>query len=137
MPLRLRKVMYKHLSAPQQESYNFQKVSAVLADYGFATIRLSDDWQGADFIAQHYDGDLFFRIQLKGRLSFDKKYSGKEIKVVFPYKGNWYIYDHDDLLLVAFSHGIVEKTKSWIENGSYTFPSISKKLLSAEELTKL
>jgi hypothetical protein len=35
----------------------------VLADYGFLTMRLSDDWQGADFIAQHIDG-AFLKVQL-------------------------------------------------------------------------
>jgi hypothetical protein len=34
-------------------------VSAVLADYGFMTMRLRDDWQGADFIAQHVEGAKF------------------------------------------------------------------------------
>lgn len=43
-----------------------------MADYGFMTIRLSDDWQGADFIAQHVDGVLFLRVQLKGRLTLGK-----------------------------------------------------------------
>ena len=36
---------YRDLNSRQQENYNFQKVSAVLADYGFATLRLSADWQ--------------------------------------------------------------------------------------------
>ncbi len=39
---------YTALKPRQKENYKFQKVSAVLADYGFATIRLSDDWQGID-----------------------------------------------------------------------------------------
>lgn len=44
------KISYRELNARQKENFNFQKVSAVLADYGFVTFRLSDDWQGADFI---------------------------------------------------------------------------------------
>jgi hypothetical protein len=54
------RVRYSSLNARQQEAFNFQKVSAVLADYGFLTIRLSNDWRGADFIAQHIDGTTFF-----------------------------------------------------------------------------
>ena len=53
--------MFLKLASPpkrtkQIEQLNFQKVSAILADYGFQTIRLSNDWKGADFIAQHIGG---------------------------------------------------------------------------------
>lgn len=63
MPHSFERVTYDSLNARQQEAYNFQKVSAVLADYGFVTIRLTSDWQGADFIAQHKDGE-FLKVQL-------------------------------------------------------------------------
>ncbi len=63
----------KDLNARQKENYNFQKISAVLADYGFVTLRLSDDWNGADFIALHKSGESL-RVQLKARLSFSRKY---------------------------------------------------------------
>ena len=66
------------LSGKQREAYHFQKVSALLADYGYQTIKLSDDWCGADFIAQHLDG-TFIKVQLKGRLTVSKKYEGKEL----------------------------------------------------------
>ena len=56
MALTLNKIKYEDLNARQQENYNFLKISAVLADYGFMTLRLSSDWQGADFIAQNNDG---------------------------------------------------------------------------------
>jgi len=68
-----KRITYNELNPRQKENYNFQKVSGVLADYGYVTIRLSDDWQGADFIAQHIDGERFLKIQLKGCLTFDKK----------------------------------------------------------------
>jgi hypothetical protein len=70
-------------NARRKENYNYHKVSALLADYGFTTLRLSDDWQGADFIAQHIDGRQFVKVQLKGRLYFGKKYVGKELFVAF------------------------------------------------------
>ena len=69
----MKKINYNKLNPKQQESYNFQKVSSVLADYGFTTIKLSDDWQGSDFIAQSIDGNTFLKIQLKGRLTLSKK----------------------------------------------------------------
>ena len=58
------KINYKDLSPKQQENYNFHKVSSILADYGFTTIKLYDDWKNADFIAQHRDRKTFLKVQL-------------------------------------------------------------------------
>ena len=52
----LRRVDYRELNGKQQEIYNFQKVAARFADYGFNCIKLDDDWMGADFLAYHKDG---------------------------------------------------------------------------------
>ena len=95
--MKLEKVKYSDLNARQKENFNFQKVSAVLADYGFVTLRLSDDWQGADFIALHTSGNVL-RVQLKSRLTFDKKYSDKGLYVAFGDGDAWYLYPHDELL---------------------------------------
>ncbi|MFT4733787.1 MAG: hypothetical protein ACI9DJ_001015 [Algoriphagus sp.] len=65
----LPRIEYNKLNARQKETYNFQKVSAILADYGFATIKLNDDWANADFIAQHIDGDKYLKVQLNNTLS--------------------------------------------------------------------
>ena len=56
--LKLQRINYDDLNAKQKEIYNFQKVTALkvaalLADCGFNCIKLSDDWQGADFLAYH------------------------------------------------------------------------------------
>src|SRR5258706_6333363 len=91
------KINYAELNSRQQESYNFQKVSAVLADYGYTTIRLSSDWKGADFIAQHFNA-TFLKVQLKGRLTFEKKYEDQDIHVCFRVGQKWYLYPHDVLL---------------------------------------
>jgi hypothetical protein len=128
-------INYKDLNARQKESYNFQKVSAVLADYGFATIRLSDDWQGADFIAQHHDGITFIKVQLKGRLTFAKKYEGKDLWVCFPYKGEWYFYPHDELLQIA--KPAIQETKSWKNKGAYDYAGLSVKQKEKLEHYKL
>jgi len=72
-------IKYSELNSRQKENFNFQKVSSKLADYGFNCMWLNDDWQGADFIACHIDGNTFLKIQLKGRLTIDKKYSKKNI----------------------------------------------------------
>lgn len=63
--VQFKRVAYKSLNSRQKENSNFQKVSGVLADYGYVTLRLSDDWQGADFIAYHVDGEVFPGFNLK------------------------------------------------------------------------
>ena len=123
-----RTVPYSSLNSRQQEAYNFQKVSAVLADYGFVTIRLSSDWRGADFIAQHVDGVTFLKVQLKGRLSFDKKYLNRDLHVCFPHADDWFLYPHDELLGQVLATSTVAASESWKTHGGYSFPSLSSKL---------
>jgi hypothetical protein len=125
------RIRYSDLNSRQQEAYNFQKVSALLADYGFITIRLSSDWRGADFIAQHLDGVTFLPVQLKGRLSFDKKYQGRGLHVCFPYNGGWFMYPHDELLKKI--EPTICTTDSWCLAGNYHFPRLSKELLKTLE----
>jgi hypothetical protein len=81
--LNLRKISYNDLNSRQKENYNYAHVAAVLADYGFTSMRLTDDWQGPDFIAQHIDGEQFIKVQLKSRLWVNTKYKGKNIWICF------------------------------------------------------
>jgi hypothetical protein len=66
--MKLEKVQYENLNSKQKETYNFQKVAAIFVGYGFNCIKLADDWQGADFLAYHKDGDQILKVQLKGGL---------------------------------------------------------------------
>ena len=127
MSIRLDLIGYNNLNARQKENYNFQKISAILADYGFVTLRLTDDWQGADFITQHIDGETFLKVQLKGRLTFNKKYIGKSLCIAFPYNGDWYLFDHDKLLRKVLRKTEIAKAESWQVKGGYSFPSLGKK----------
>ena len=122
------RVEYKDLKARQQEAFNFQKVSAVLADYGFVTIRLSSDWGGADFIAQHLDGITFLKVQLKGRLTFDKKYLKHDLYICFRNDGKWFLYPHDELLDKVDAENGFRKTKSWKDKGIFHYPRIPRNL---------
>lgn len=127
--MELKRIKYSELNARQKENFNFQKVSAVLADFGFVTLRLTDDWQGADFIAQHIDGEQFLKVQLKGRLTFDRKYIGKDLCVAFHYKGEWYLYPHDELLDVVLENTqTMAGTESWDSRGLYSFGTLSELL---------
>lgn len=126
MGLKLSQIAYSSLNVRQKENYNFQKVSAVLADYGFVTLRLSDDWQGADFIAQHVDGETFIKVQLKGRLTFSEKYRGKDLYVAFHDNSSWYLFPHDEVLKRFLSETNIGNTESWKEHGGYSFPGLSE-----------
>jgi hypothetical protein len=122
----MKKINYNQLNSRQKENYNFHKISAVLADYGFTSIRLTDDWQSADFIAQHVDGEKFLKVQLKGRMSIAKKYLGKDLHICFPYEGGWYLFPHDEVVDHLLSTSNIGNTTSWIQNGAYSFKVISK-----------
>lgn len=127
LSMELKKIEYASLNAKQKENYNFQKISAVLADYGFVTIRLSDDWNGADFLALHTDGTTL-KVQLKPRLTFAKKYMGKDLWVCFPKGNEWYLYPHDDLLEIVLADSSIGESESWVTNGLYSMGQPGKKL---------
>jgi hypothetical protein len=125
MSLDLKRVVYENLNSRQQEGFNFQKVSAVLADFGFVTIRLTSDWSGADFIAQHLDGVSFLKVQLKGRLTFSKKYRRKDLYICFRDNEQWYLYPHDEVLDQVLRDGKFTGTSSWDQKGGYDFPYLT------------
>jgi hypothetical protein len=97
------KIHYKNLNHRQKESYNYQKISAVLADYGFITYRMHDDYNGADFHAVGINDEIL-KIQLKGRVTIERKYLGKQLYIGFPCHENWYLYPHDDIYQIITSH---------------------------------
>ena len=112
-----KKVNYKDLNSKQKENYNFHKVSSKLADYGFNSMRLNDDWEGADFIS--INKDEMIKVQLKGRFTIDKKYIGKDIFISFLEDEKVKIYKHDDALEVIPEN--VKISKSWSEVGNYSW----------------
>lgn len=123
-----KRINYKDLKPRQKENYNFQKVAATLADYGYNCMRLSDDWEGADFIACHIDGNTFLKVQLKGRLTFMKKYINKNIYIAFREKGECYIYPHDEVLKEK-GLKLIKDSDSWTSpRGAYSWPRMTKEL---------
>ena len=120
------RVPYDSLKPRQKENYNFAKIAARLADYGFNCIRLSDDWQGADFIACHVDNETFLKVQLKGRLTLDKKYYKKDIFIAFISGDDSYVYPHDEFLNYFEKFGNLGKrgrTERWDKHGARSWPS--------------
>ena len=128
MGLDFKQIPYQDLNSRQQETYNFQKVSALLADFGYLTIRLSDDWNGADFIAQHFKTKMFLKVQLKSRLTFDKKYEDEDLYICFKdgKHGAWYMYNHAELLKKILAEGQLEETDARVEEKACQLPSLSK-----------
>lgn len=118
----LKKIKYTELNSKQKENYNFHKVASALADYGFNSLRLNDDWQGADFIA--INGDNMMKIQLKGRFTVDKKYINKEIYIAFIENDVIKLYRHDDAVS-ALSENI-KTSSSWSEFGGYSWGKTPK-----------
>jgi len=114
-----KKIAYIKLNSKQKENYNFHKVAAALADYGYNSMRLNDDWQGADFISVHINGDEMLKVQLKGRFTISKKYIGKDIYIAFIENDVIKIYKHDEAIKLLKPN--VLKSESWKENGNYSW----------------
>jgi hypothetical protein len=81
------------------------------------TLRLSDDWHGADFIAQHIDGRTFIKVQLKSRPAFAKKYQRKDLFIAFFDGASWFLYPHDEVLEKLLSLSTIGDTMSWSDRG--------------------
>lgn len=121
--INLNKVEYQNLNSREKENYNFHKVASALADYGYDSMRLNNDWQGADFIA--VKGDEMIKVQLKGRFTVDKKYLGKDIYIAFLEKNIVKIYNHDKVVSIL-ADGVLNSI-SWKEKGNYSWGKTPEK----------
>jgi hypothetical protein len=100
----MEKVDYKKLNSKQKESYNYQSIAGVLAQYGYTTYRMHDDYHGSDFHAVHIDGHVL-KVQLKSRVTIHKKYLGKDIYIGFSNdRKTWYLYPHDQIHAIITAH---------------------------------
>jgi frataxin-like iron-binding protein CyaY len=125
------KVSYGDLTARQKELFNFQKIAATLADYGFNCIKLADDWQGADFLAYHVNRATTLKVQLKSRVTIGRKYCDKQIWMAFPHKGYWYLIEHDRLVERIGQHTDWLSSPSWKNMLGYSSTSINAGLLNS------
>jgi hypothetical protein len=138
--IRFVKVDYGKLTPKQKELFNFQKIAATLANYGFNCIKLTDDWQGADFLAYHKDGATTLKVQLKSRVTVDQKYSGKDIWIAFPHNKEWYLIEHDRLVEKVGKHTEWLDSPSWkntTPNSKHKFGSYSSTSINSELLVSL
>ena len=135
--MKLKKVKYSNLNSRQKEIYNFQKIAAYLADYGFNCIKLADDWQGADFLAYHKDGGNTLKVQLKARVFIGKMYLNKSLYMAFPIRGVWYLIEHDKLVALIKKHTTWLTSVSWRERGGYSSANPNPQLVAGLEEFKL
>ena len=132
--IKIQRVDYASLNDRQKEHYNFAKVAGFLCEYGFHAIRLSDDWNGADFLALHKDKEITLKVQLKSSCTIYKKYQDKDIYLAFPAITNgkdekkWYLLSHDLLIYIVGIHTNALETSSWKQEGLYRFPSLPQTL---------
>ena len=110
-------VPYAALNSRQKENYNFHKIAARLAGYGFTSLRLTDDFEGADFIALHVDGETILKVQLKGRPTFDRKYEGKGLHIAFRLDERAFVYPHDELLAEVAPYQAFPSNRAWTDDG--------------------
>ncbi len=123
------RIRYQDLNSRQKETFNFQKVSGLLAEFGFATLPLTDDWNGADFLAVHINGEDMLRVQLKGRMTFRKSYIDRNLWICFRFNGEVFMYPHDEFLKKALKVTNIENTKLWAgADGGYSFPTPPRSL---------
>ena len=118
------RIDYGNLNGRQKENYNFHKVAARLADYGYNSLRLSDDFHGADFIALHVNGEDLLRVQLKSRVVIDGKYEGKGIYVAFLDGDRCYVYPHDVMVARIEALDTISNTSSWRDQRAYYWPYV-------------
>ena len=94
----LEQIEYQSVHCKAQETYNFHKMAAILADYGSNGLWLNNDWNGADSIAIHIDGISDFKSQLKDAVSCRQKYRAKKLYIAFFELSNLYIDAHNFVL---------------------------------------
>lgn len=115
-------VPYGSLNSRQKENYNVHKVAARLADFGFTSLRLTDDFEGADVVALHVDGETMLRVQLKSRMAVNRTYGGKGIHIAFRLDDRIFLYPHDEMVARLEAAGRMVATSSWNEVGRYDWP---------------
>jgi len=107
------------------EYSNFVKLAARLADFGFHCSWLSVDDSGADFIGIHIKTNEVIKVQIKSRITIDKKYENKNLFIAFPkiekhFDKEWVIVSHDDLV------PIFTTLENYNKNGGKSSNSVPK-----------
>jgi len=128
------KVDYRSLNAKEKEVYNFHHIGALLAKHGYASYPIRDDWSGGDMFARHMVTRKSLTIQIKGRVTFAKKYLGKDLYIGFPRGDGAIVYPHD-LVLAKYlklrkrKGNPLEDNDAWTTGGLVSWSSPTSELL--------
>lgn len=119
----MEKIKIENLDSKERERYNLQLLMGTLVQYGYYCQPITIDWNDADLIAVHFKTKQIMRIQLKSRLTVDKKYEKKDLYIAFPIPKkelSWVLIKHDKLIEKIANKTTYLKSKSWKEKGFYS-----------------
>ncbi len=102
--------------------------SRLAAQAGF-TIQVASTDSGVELLLAHAGDTAPRRVQLKGRWTIDRRNLDRDVWVAFPDAGKWYLIPHSVMVSFAKREGVTE-TASWIENGLYHRPQLSRASVS-------
>ncbi|MCW0925950.1 hypothetical protein [Weissella sp. LMG 11983] len=124
---KLRKMPFEDMDKKFREHRNFHKLAAKLVDYGYVVSWLPVDDKGADIVAVHTVTSDVIKIQLKGRVTIDSEYFGKNIYMAFPKSDsepnkNWVIVPHDELVKIYTT------PENWQKNQGKSSGSVPNKI---------
>ena len=105
------------------EHSNFVKLVAILIMISLPWLSVDDG--GADFIAIHIITNEVIKIQIKSRITIDKKYEGKNLFIAFPriekhFDKEWVIVPHDELIYIYTT------PENYQKNGGKSSKSVPK-----------
>ncbi len=128
---------YDELEKDQREAYHYQKVAAILADYGFICSWQIADWRGADFLAHGIGGEIL-KVQLKsGGFEINKKYCDcEDLWMLFPNGPDWYLIKHKELVELVGEHTVWLNSDVWENKGKYTKSSANLRRKIPPKLTE-
>ena len=133
-------IKYDNLSNKEQESYNAVHLMKEMSRWGYLeSSKINGDKHGADLLFYRAkDGDVK-KVQLKGRVTFDKKYKDKDLFIAFQdkRKDRWYVYPHDVVVKQAMVMSSWALSKSWTEEGGYSWKPVPAWLVDILEPWKI
>ena len=109
------------------EYSNFVNLAAHLVGYGFHCSWLPVDDSGADFIGVHIKSNQVIKVQVKSRITIDKKYENKNLLIAFPKTEKypdkeWVIVPHDELI------PLFTTPENYAKNGGRSAGSVPKRI---------
>lgn len=119
------------------KKYRYEAEKILLTNPNLKKVEYVD--QGAvDFIAKHEGGDLNIKLETRAFIRAKNQY--KNLWVMFPDNGEWYLVPHDNLIDIFDKGAIWGKplqSISWLETGMYSIGSLSQKMLTLIEKYRL